>query len=113
MKLLDRLHASWPRGVAPSVVEHFADAADHVAPAMTLWSGAERMAGWLSRSGVGAGSCVGCALPPGVRWTQTFVACLMRGAVFCPLPPGSPPEGRACAHLDVTGHLTVDRKSVV
>jgi hypothetical protein len=103
MSALDRFHASWPRGVAPSVVEHYAGAADHVAPAMTLWSGAERIASLLASHGLQPGERVGCALPPGVRWTQTLVGCLMRGLVFCPTEPGHAPGAEPRALIDETG----------
>ncbi|MDX2011088.1 MAG: AMP-binding protein [Myxococcaceae bacterium] len=103
MSALDRFHASWPRGVAPSVVEHYAGAADHVAPAMTLWSGAERVAALLASHGLQPGERVGCALPPGVRWAQTLVACLMRGLVFCPQRPGQPSASAPRALIDETG----------
>lgn len=107
MNALDRFHAAWPRGVAPSIVEHFAGAADHVAPAMTLWSGAERLAALLASHGLSTGERVGCALPPGIRWVQTLVACLMRGLVFCPVSPGHPSPTEPRALLDETGALAL------
>lgn len=107
MNALERFHASWPRGVAPSIVEHFAGAADHVAPAMTLWSGAERAGTWLSSAGIEQGDHLGCALPPGIRWVQTFVACQLRGVVFCPMAPGSPPPSGLRALIDEHGALTM------
>jgi acyl-CoA synthetase (AMP-forming)/AMP-acid ligase II len=53
------------------------------------------------------GERVGCALPPGIRWVQTLVACLMRGLVFCPVPPGHPSSTEPRALLDETGALSV------
>jgi len=61
MSPVDRFHAAWPRGVSPSVVEHFGGGADHVAAAMTLWSGAERIASLLSTGGLAPGERVACA----------------------------------------------------
>lgn len=107
MSTLDRFHASWPRGVAPSLVEHFAGAADHVAPAMTLWSGAERMAVQLSTRALAHGDVVSCSLPPGARWAQTLVACLMRGHVFLPVAPGAPSLPYSRGHVDTLGQLHV------
>ncbi len=106
MSALDRFNASWPRGVAPSIVEHFAGAADHVAAAMTLWSGAERVAGSFASRGLEAGQTVSCALPAGIRWVQALIACEMRKQLFLPLPPGSPaPKSRG--HLNLAGALEV------
>ncbi|MBL8941431.1 MAG: hypothetical protein JNM69_43195 [Archangium sp.] len=107
MSALDRFHASWPRGVSPTVVEHFAGAADHVAPAMSLWSGAERIASSLSSMGLVSGDRFGCALPPGIRWAQTFIACLMRGVVFAPIPPGQKPGVGLRALVDESGNFTM------
>lgn len=110
MNALDRFHASWPRGVAPSIVEHFAGAADHVAPAMTLWSGAERLAGVFASRGLFMGDTVGCALTPGIRWVQTLIACDMRRQIFAPLVPGAA-AGKTRAHLSLTGELEVPTPS--
>lgn len=104
MSALDRFNASWPRGVAPSIVEHFAGAADHVAAAMTLWSGAERVAGAFASRGLGAGEAVSCALPIGIRWVQSLIACEMRRQRFVPLLPGSP-AGPSRGHLTLAGAL--------
>lgn len=106
MNPLDRFHASWPRGVAPSIVEHFAEAADHVAPAMTLWNGAERVGSMLAEARLERGDRLSCALPPGARWAQTLLGALMRGVVFCPVVPGAAPAPSARAHLDALGTLT-------
>lgn len=105
MTALDRFHASWPRGVAPSIVEHFAGSADHVAPAMTIWSGAERMAVQFSSRNLARVEVVSCALPPGARWAQTLIACLMRDHVFLPVAPGASPLPYSRAHVDALGHL--------
>lgn len=107
MSAVDRFHASWPRGVSPSVVEHFAGAADHVAPAMTLWSGAERVAGLLASAGIEPGDRVGCAVPPGIRWVQTFIACLMRGATFCPVGASGRPATGLRGLVDEKGAFTL------
>jgi hypothetical protein len=103
---LDRFHASWPRGVSPTIVEHFAGGADLAVPAMTLWSGAERVAAELSSLGLEPGDRVGCALPPGVRWAQTFVACLMRRLVFAPVGPGQRPGALLRALIDESGVIS-------
>ncbi|MDP1919342.1 MAG: hypothetical protein Q8L14_24035 [Myxococcales bacterium] len=107
MNPLDRFHASWPRGVAPSIVEHFADAADHVAPAMTLWSGAERVGSMLAAARLERGDRLSCALAPGARWAQTLLGALMRGVVFCPVVPGAAPSPDTRAHVDALGALTL------
>lgn len=110
MNALERFHASWPRGVAPSVVEHFGGAADHVAPAMTLWSGAERVGAMLASAGLEPGTQVGCALPPGIRWVQTFMGCLMRRVTFWPVAPGASPANLR-AFIDGAGRLTTGESS--
>jgi len=110
MSPLDRFHEAWPRGVAPSLVEHFAGAADHVAPAMTLWSGAERFASMLATAGVAPGDRLSCSHAPGIRWAQALVGCLMRGVVFCPNAPGAPARAEARAHLDALGALSVSKE---
>jgi hypothetical protein len=104
---LDRFHALWPRGVAPSIVEHFAEAADHVAPAMTLWSGGERVGSMLAAAHLERADGLSCALVPGARWAQTLLGALMRGLVFCPVLPGAAQAAQSRAHLDALGTLTV------
>lgn len=104
---VDAFRERWPTATWPAVVEHFGGEADRLAPASTLWSGAARIAAELDLLELRPGARLAVALPPGIRWVQVMVACLLREVVFEPLPPGTaaPPPG-AHAFVAVDGTLT-------
>ncbi len=104
---VDVFRNRWPTATWPAIVEHFGGEADRLAPASTLWSGAARITGELDLLGLRRGALLAVALPPGIRWVQVMVACLMREVVFEPLPPGTAaPPVEAHAFVAVDGTLT-------